>query len=102
MREFEDLEDSDDDGLKEKQDDFSDEITLNIDNGFLAYTLQNDRIKILATIIESYADKPGLDNIRLVIEDELQLTLADAEPLVIAKLAASRAAREGRTIRDDL
>jgi len=101
MREFDDLEDSDDD-LKEKESVISDEIVLDIDNGFAAYALQNDRIKLLAAIVESYSDKPSLDNIRLVVEDELQLTLADAEPLVIAKLAASRAAREGRTIRDDL
>ena len=101
MREFDDLEDSDDD-LKEKESVISDEIVLDIDNGFAAYALQNDRIKLLAAIVESYSDKPSLDNIRLVVEDELQLTLADAEPLVIAKLAASRAAREGRTIKDDL
>lgn len=100
MQGFDELEDSDD--PKEKEDDFSDEITLNIDNGFLAYAMQNDRIKLLAAIVNVYSDKPSLDNIRLVVEDELQLTLADAEPLVIAKLAASRAAREGRTIRDKL
>lgn len=97
MQDFDDLEPSDDE-LKEIEAEISCESRrndLDINGGFVLYDLQTERIKLLAAIVESWADKPALESSRENIEHELKLVLADQSALHIARLAGSRSAREG-------
>jgi hypothetical protein len=71
---------------------------IDIGGAYGMYELHSDRIRLLAAIVQSWAELPQLDHIREVVEHELKLTLAQPEPYKLACFAASRAAYEGEAV----
>ena len=99
MGHFEDDEEPTDEQLEQTERD-DPESDLVVDGAFGFYSLHTDRIKLLASIVKSFADVPQLDQVREIVEHELKLTLAQTEPYRAACIAADRSATEGRTSAD--
>lgn len=71
---------------------------ISIDGAFGMYELHTDRIRLLASVIQSFVENPQLNHVREIVEHELKLTLAQSEPYKLACFAASRSAYEGEAV----